>query len=139
MIVYKMGPFCRLLLVLLWSALALVGCAKKEKPSSLNILTIQVEDVPLEYSEASVAEGRKVFVRHCMQCHLSDGAGAVGANLKDDHWVLGSTPPELVQVIAAGTTQGMPGWSGVLSLEEIGHVTSWVIANNPTLRERYFP
>ena len=45
--------------------------------------------VMMSQTEAKVAEGREIFVKHCVQCHLDDGRGSVGPNLTDGFWVHG--------------------------------------------------
>lgn len=113
------------------SGSTLRSCLKPTKPSQLNALTIDLNAIPLSNDEATLKQGRKIYLQHCLQCHLPDGSGGVGANLTDNEWVLGDNLTTILSVIAAGTTNAMPGWSGMLSLEDIGAVTSYVYSINP--------
>lgn len=131
-IMNQTGPFCKFLLLVLALGTLLIGCKEKPKPSQLNHLTIDTQSIVIDQSEEGAKAGRSIFLRHCMQCHLGTGTGGVGADLTDDQWVIGGTPQDIVNVIAAGTTNGMPGWSGVLSAEEIGQVAGWVLSNHPS-------
>lgn len=117
----------------LLSASALQGCKGRRKPSQLNAMVVDVSDVTVSRDPLVVAQGRKIFLQHCLQCHLPDGSGGVGANLTDDSWVLGGDLPTIIQVIAAGTTNGMPGWGGMLGSEDLGAVTSYIVSINPHL------
>ena len=51
--------------------------------------------VAMSENAASVAEGRDVFVTHCVACHLDDGRGSVGPNLTDQYWVHGCEPMDM--------------------------------------------
>lgn len=99
----------------------------------MNILTVDVSSVEVRRDEATIAAGRKLFLQHCLQCHLPDGSGGVGADLTDDTWVIGGDTETIIRVIAAGTTNGMPGWGGMLSTEQLSAVTSYVVSINPHL------
>lgn len=133
-IVNQIGPFCKFPVLFFTLGALLIACKEKPQPSQLNHLTVDTQSIVLDQSVEGAKAGRAIFLRHCMQCHLGSGTGGVGADLTDDQWVIGSTPQDIINVIAAGTTNGMPGWSGVLSAEEIGQVAGWVISNNPSLR-----
>lgn len=115
----------------LFSGASLRSCLKPTKPSQLNAVTVDVSAIPIATDEATLANGRKLYMRHCLQCHLPDGSGGVGASLTDDQWILGDDLSTILQVISAGTTNGMPGWSGLLSPEEIGAVTAYLYSLNP--------
>lgn len=131
-----------LLFWMLFSGATLRSCLKPTKPSQLNAVHVDVDAIPIANDDATLAEGRKLYMRHCLQCHLPDGSGGVGANLTDDQWVLGSDLSTILRVISAGTTNGMPGWSGMLSPEDIGAVTAYLYSMNPHIelpKERLTP
>ena len=62
--------------------------------------------VMMSRTEANVAAGREVFVKHCVQCHLDDGRGSVGPNLTDEYWIahqhLGMAWGELLELSLLG-------------------------------------
>jgi cytochrome c oxidase cbb3-type subunit 3 len=67
--------------------------------------------VTMSQNEASVAEGREVFVTHCVACHLDDGRGSVGPNMTDEYWIHGCEPMQMREVINTGVAaKGMPAW-----------------------------
>jgi cytochrome c-L len=41
---------------------------------------------PYNQQEAALAEGRKLYDRHCQSCHLKDGSGRIGPSLIGDDW-----------------------------------------------------
>ncbi|MFA9290391.1 MAG: cytochrome c, partial [Solirubrobacteraceae bacterium] len=39
------------------------------------------------YNPAKIAEGKELFAKNCATCHKENGAGGIGPNLTDDHWI----------------------------------------------------
>lgn len=125
-----------LLFILSWflfSGWTLRGCLKPEKPSQILNVTVDLSEITLSADEDTLRQGRRIYLQHCLQCHLPDGRGGVGASLVDDDWVHGNDLDTILRVISAGTSNGMPGWSGLLNEEELGAVTSYVYSINPHL------
>jgi mono/diheme cytochrome c family protein len=75
-----------------------------------------------------VERGRLIFAsRGCPACHGARGEGALGPNLRDDHWLHGSRMTDIVRTIARGNPQaGMPAWAEVLSAAELHAVGAFV-------------
>jgi mono/diheme cytochrome c family protein len=49
--------------------------------------------------QSTQAEGRELFVKHCVACHLDDGRGQIGPNLTDEYWVHGCEPMDMLKVV----------------------------------------
>jgi cytochrome c oxidase cbb3-type subunit III len=39
------------------------------------------------YNPNKIAEGKELFKKNCATCHKENGAGGIGPNLTDDHWI----------------------------------------------------
>jgi cytochrome c oxidase cbb3-type subunit 3 len=77
--------------------------------------------------EPRVAEGREVFVKYCVQCHLDDARGLVGPNLTDDKWIHGCAPMDMYKVVSEGVAaKGMPAWMNQLGPGRVQAVVSYV-------------
>jgi cytochrome c oxidase cbb3-type subunit 3 len=62
-----------------------------------------------------VAQGREIFVKHCVACHLDQGQGSVGPNLTDGVWVHGCEPMAMYKTLNEGVAaKGMPAWQNQL-------------------------
>ena len=94
----------------------------------------KLTDLTLE--PAAVNQGRAVFVKNCVSCHLDDGRGQIGPNLTDRYQIHGSTRVDVYTTIHDGVPdKGMLTWNGVLSPDELVSVTAYVI----TLRGKDVP
>ncbi len=81
------------------------------------------------------AQGRVAFADNCAPCHGAGGGGAVGyPNLNDDDWLWGGKLADIEKTIRFGSRAGnekghqgnMPPFAGVLKLNEISAVASYV-------------
>jgi cytochrome c oxidase cbb3-type subunit 3 len=80
-----------------------------------------------------VAEGREIFVKHCVQCHLDDGRGLVGPNLTDGFWIHGCEPMQMYQVVSDGVAaKGMPAWLNQLGPNRVQAVVAYVLTIRDT-------
>jgi mono/diheme cytochrome c family protein len=97
---------------------------------------------PVPASAESIAAGRKLYDRHCSECHGNTGKGDGMAgegldekpsNLADVEWEHGSTDGEMFIVIrdGAGPKSEMKGFSKKLSEQEIWHVVNFVRTFGP--------
>jgi cytochrome c oxidase cbb3-type subunit 3 len=62
-------------------------------------------DWTIETDEASIANGREIYMSTnnlCFTCHGGAGEGLVGPNLTDNKWIHGCSPAEVVTSIASG-------------------------------------
>jgi mono/diheme cytochrome c family protein len=65
----------------------------------------------LPADEHSLGAGRKLFARHCAECHGDDGRGRSGPSLVTER-VRDAAPGQLFWVVTNGDLPaGMPAWS----------------------------
>ena len=84
--------------------------------------------VMMSQAPDKVAEGREVFVTHCVACHLDDGRGSVGPNLTDKYWIHGCEPMQMLKTINDGVAaKGMPAWQNQLGPSRVHAVLSYVL------------
>ncbi|MGI9420687.1 MAG: c-type cytochrome [Geminicoccaceae bacterium] len=59
--------------------------------------------------EAAIKEGKKLYMKYCKACHLKDGKGRIGPNLRDDEWKRERTGTEKgrFEIIYAGGAGAM--------------------------------
>lgn len=77
---------------------------------------------------ARVAEGRDLFVKHCVACHLDQGQGLVGPNLTDGVWIHGCEPMQMLKVVQEGVAaKGMPAWLNQLGPNRTQTVVAYVL------------
>ena len=75
---------------------------------------------------AALAAGHSTYERTCAPCHEEHGGGSIGPNLTDDYWMHGNTHDRMLAIVAYGVPEkGMPGWSTVLTPEQVAQVTAY--------------
>jgi cytochrome c oxidase cbb3-type subunit 3 len=86
--------------------------------------------------QSTQAEGRELFVKHCVACHLDDGRGQIGPNLTDEYWVHGCEPMDMLKVVNEGVAaKGMPAWLNQLGPRRVQTVVAYVL----TIRNNNIP
>lgn len=85
--------------------------------------------VALAFDEATLAEGKEVFVQTCQACHMEEGVGGpIGPSLVDAEWLHGSDPEQIRATITDGVTEkGMPAWGQILGPEKVRKVAAYVV------------
>ena len=80
-------------------------------------------------TDGGVNKGKEVYDLNCMPCHAEKGAGDVGPNLTDDHWLLAHGTPETVYAVVFNGSEanGMPIWSEMISKDEIYQAVAYVM------------
>lgn len=112
------------LLFLLASAIFAAADAAHEKKSGDDRGVISaIAQAPLETREwhnpyegqpDAVAAGKKLYLRHCAECHAKDARGRGRAINLRSPGVQNATPGELVWFLRNGNLwRGMPAWSGL--------------------------
>ncbi len=77
--------------------------------------------------EKAIAIGERLFSNHCSTCHGSDGGGAIGfPNLKDNDWLYGGKPENILQTITNGRHGVMPAWGSALGDDGVKQVAAYV-------------
>ena len=79
--------------------------------------------------EKSLNEGKELFVRNCIACHLETGGGSVGPNLTDEYWIHGGGIKNVFTVIKNGVPEkGMIAWKSQLRPSQMQRVASYVLS-----------
>ncbi len=82
----------------------------------------------MSQTEDKVAEGREIFVKHCVACHLDQGQGSVGPNLTDGYWIHGCEPMQMLKTINDGVAaKGMPAWMNQLGPTRVNAVLAYIL------------
>lgn len=101
--------------------------AANTSANAVPVIEINENNVKLDTSSASIANGQKVYTSLCASCHRLDGGGGIGPNLTDSYWLHGSDFREVFSLIKYGIPEkGMIAWRTQLSPEEIKDVTSYL-------------
>jgi len=97
--------------------------AKAEAAGIDNEFFVMMSETP-----AKVAEGREIFVAHCVACHLDDGRGSVGPNMTDGYWIHGCEPMQMLETINSGVAaKGMPPWQNQLGPARVHAVLAYLL------------
>ena len=89
--------------------------------------------VMMSQNEEKLAEGREIFVKHCVACHLDQGQGSVGPNLTDGYWVHGCEPMQMLKIINDGVAaKGMPAWMNQLGPTRVNAVLAYILTIRDT-------
>jgi cytochrome c oxidase cbb3-type subunit 3 len=84
--------------------------------------------VMMSQTASKVAEGRDLFLKHCVACHLDKGQGMVGPNLTDDAWIHGCAPLAMLKTVADGVpAKGMPAWQNQLGPSRVQAVVAYTL------------
>lgn len=80
-------------------------------------------------NNASHVSNGQLYFRwmNCTGCH-SNGGGGIGPALMDSKWRYGSSMENIVQTIAYGRPNGMPGYAGKMTPQQIWEVAAYVRA-----------
>jgi cytochrome c oxidase cbb3-type subunit III len=91
--------------------------------------TIDAGNVTLLTDEAAMAEGKTIFDKNCVVCHLAQGQGLVGPNLTDEYWIHGCKIGQIFNLITIGVPEkGMISWQSQLTPEQIQKVASYIVS-----------
>jgi len=81
-----------------------------------------------EYSENAYAlsQGQRLYLQmNCVGCHFH-GGGGIGPALMDDEWIYGSDPAQIFRTIVEGRPNGMPSYTGKLTIQQVWQVVAYV-------------
>ncbi len=78
--------------------------------------------------------GEAIFSGNCVACHKVGGAGGIGPNLTDDHWILGGGIKNVFKTISEGgrAGKGMISWKSNLKPSEMAQVASYILSLHGT-------
>lgn len=77
-------------------------------------------------NDANVAAGHDVYLQNCAVCHQADGSGNIGPSLIDTEWRYERDIEGILESVAIGRPNGMPGWLAPLGEEKVAVVTAYV-------------
>jgi cytochrome c oxidase cbb3-type subunit 3 len=91
---------------------------------------VDEKSVTLLTDEASLAEGKEVYLANCVACHGAAGEGnAVGPNLTDKYWIHGGSVQSVFSTIKYGVVQkGMQAWQAQLRPQVMQKVASYILS-----------
>lgn len=99
---------------------------EKWRASQSNL--IDYETVELLSDAGTLSKGKKIFDANCATCHMKNGAGNIGPNLTDKHWIHGGDIKTVYRIIADGVIEkGMLSWKGQFSPLQMQAVASYVL------------
>lgn len=79
----------------------------------------------------AVKAGKETYTGLCAACHHPELTGAIGPNLRDNIWIHGSQPMNLVKVITEGVqAKGMPTWGPNLGQKKISEVVAFILSHH---------
>jgi mono/diheme cytochrome c family protein len=82
---------------------------------------------PRERDPRALEEGKQLFISYnCIDCHGSEGSGAMGPALDDGRWHFGGSAGEVYESISEGRPDGMPAWGGRISDSQIWALVRYV-------------
>ncbi len=102
---------------------------------------VDVNTVQLLTEVSDLNAGKSIFEGNCAACHKVTGAGGIGPNLTDDHWILGGGIKNVFNTISEGGRdgKGMVAWKSDLKPSEMAQVASYVLSlhgsNPPEAKE----
>ena len=103
--------------------------AKTQKEAAAKELASKFDEtnVKIVTDAKSIAEGKDIFAKNCVACHLADGGGSVGPNLTDKYWIHGGSPTDIYTVIKEGVLEkGMLSWKDKFSPYQIQNIVSYI-------------
>jgi len=79
----------------------------------------------------AVKAGKETYTGLCAACHHAELTGAIGPNLRDNIWIHGSQPMQLVKVVTEGVqAKGMPTWGPNLGQKKISEVVAFILSHH---------
>ncbi|MAZ28084.1 MAG: cytochrome C oxidase subunit III [Cytophagaceae bacterium] len=95
---------------------------------------VDFNTVELLVDASDLKAGETIFTGNCIACHKVGGAGGIGPNLTDDHWILGGGIKNVFKTISEGgrAGKGMVSWKSDLKPSEMAQVASYVLSLHGT-------
>ncbi|MCC5918523.1 MAG: c-type cytochrome [Cryomorphaceae bacterium] len=86
-------------------------------------------NVTLVEDAGRLANGEKIYLQNCAQCHAKDGGGGIGPNLTDDYWIHGNSIEDVFKIIKYGViSKGMQSWKDQINPKNMQDVASYVLS-----------
>jgi mono/diheme cytochrome c family protein len=82
---------------------------------------------PVEMTQQSIAEGARLYKKHCIACHGESGKGGIGPDLTGPVRIHGNTDGEMFHVITAGVAgTAMKGFKKELTNKMRWHLVNYI-------------
>jgi cytochrome c oxidase cbb3-type subunit 3 len=89
---------------------------------------IDEASVVLVSDAAQIEDGKAIYAKNCVACHMANGGGGVGPNFTDDVWIHGSSINDVFKIIKYGVPEkGMIPWESQLNPEQMQNVASYIL------------
>lgn len=87
------------------------------------------ESVEWATDQASIEQGKQIYLVNCIGCHGANGEGGIGPNLTDKYFIHGKLPEQYLNTVQNGILEkGMPAWGPVLGPTKTRQVTAFAIS-----------
>ena len=78
---------------------------------------------------ADLEQGKSLFEVTCAGCHAKDLSGGAGFNLKDEEWVHGAQPSDILENIKRGfNDKGMPAFANIYNDEQLTNIVDYILS-----------
>ncbi len=115
------------LIILLLVSLDIVAQEERHKHEQHRHLRYAYMKNPVAMTAQSVAEGAKLYEKHCIACHGESGKGGIGPNLTGSVRIHGNTDGEMFHVITDGVTgTAMKGFKKELTDKMRWHLVNYI-------------
>ncbi|MBX2855034.1 MAG: c-type cytochrome [Rhodobacteraceae bacterium] len=83
---------------------------------------------PYSGNAEALTSGQKLYLRQCQSCHLKDGSGKVGPNLRDETWQYARTNTDIgrFEIIYGGGKKSMQAFGRRLDQDDILKVMAYI-------------
>jgi len=109
----------------------------KEVAEAASMMPEQTPEADFEMvvlkDDISLTNGKAIFDKICLVCHLIDGGGLVGPNFTDDYWIHGNKLEDMWTIVENGVLEkGMIPYKDQLSKTQRLEVLSYIITLHGT-------
>ena len=125
------------LIILLLVSLDVVAQEEHDKHEQHRHLRYANMKNPVAMTAQSIAEGAKLYEKHCIACHGESGKGGIGPHLTGSVRIHGNTDGEMFHVITDGVTgTTMKGFKKELTDKMRWHLVNYIKSLGKTVRKR---
>jgi len=105
-----------------------------EMAEAASMMPEQVAETEFEIivlnDDVALENGKAIYGKICLVCHLVDGGGLVGPNFTDDYWIHGNSMEEMFKIVTNGApdiSKGMIPYKDQLTPTQRLEVLSYII------------
>ncbi|AWB65894.1 hypothetical protein C2869_05310 [Saccharobesus litoralis] len=94
-----------------------------------NANSLDQEIIQLSQNQQATQQGKELFDTVCAACHAKNLTGGAGFNLKDEEWVHGAQPSDILNNVKQGFgNAGMPGFGAMFKDEQLKQIVAYVLS-----------